>query len=269
MTERGGRTSHAAIVSRELGIPAVVGAERRDGDARGRQTQVTVSCAEGETGHVLRGERAVHGQEIDPAKTRAARGRRSCSTSATPSRRFKLVAACPATASASRGWSSSSRAGSACTRWRSRATRRSRRSTQREVDRDHRRLRGQDGVLRRPALAQGIGTIAAAFCPRPVILRFSDFKTNEYARLVGGAASSRARRTRCSAGAARAATTTRLQGGLPARGRGGQARARRVRPHEPEADDPVLPDAARRASACSRRCARAGSCAASTGSRST
>ena len=43
------------------------------------------------------------------------------------------------------------------------------------------------GESLKPLLAQGVGTIAAAFHPRPVILRFSDFKTNEYAKLVGGA----------------------------------------------------------------------------------
>ena len=45
-------------------------------------------------------------------------------------------------------------------------------------------------------LAEGIGTIAAAFYPRPVIVRLSDFKSNEYAALMGGRASSRTRRTR-------------------------------------------------------------------------
>ena len=45
-------------------------------------------------------------------------------------------------------------------------------------------------------LAQGIATIAAAFYPKAVIVRLSDFKTNEYARLAGGAGSSRPRRTR-------------------------------------------------------------------------
>ena len=45
-------------------------------------------------------------------------------------------------------------------------------------------------------LAEGVGMIAAAFYPRPVIVRLSDFKTNEYASLLGGAGSSRTRRTR-------------------------------------------------------------------------
>ncbi len=58
VTNRGGRTCHAAIVSRELGLPAIVGADNatdvlRDGQA------VTVSCAEGDTGHRLRGQAAV------------------------------------------------------------------------------------------------------------------------------------------------------------------------------------------------------------------
>ena len=48
-------------------------------------------------------------------------------------------------------------------------------------------------------LSEGVGTIAAAFYPRPVIVRLSDFKTNEYASLIGGRDSSQSRQTRCSA----------------------------------------------------------------------
>ncbi len=89
-------------------------------------------------------------------------------------------------ASASPGWNSSSLAGSACTRWRSFATTRFRRAcADRSIERQAARPieRAEYFVDR---LSQGIATIAAAFYPRPVIFRFSDFKTNEYAKLVGG-----------------------------------------------------------------------------------
>ena len=58
-----------------------------------------------------------------------------------------------------------------------------------------------DATLRRPGgffverLAEGIGMLAAAFYPKPVIIRMSDFKTNEYAGLIGGAGSSRRKKT--------------------------------------------------------------------------
>ena len=61
-------------------------------------------------------------------------------------------------------------------------------------------------------LCEGIATIAAAFAPEPVIVRLSDFKSNEYANLIGGRATSRTRRTRCSASAAPRATSTRRSG---------------------------------------------------------
>ena len=65
------------------------------------------------------------------------------------------------------------------------------------------------GRYERPAdffiekLSEGVGTIAAAFYPKPVIIRLSDFKTNEYAKLIGGAAFEPREETRCSASAAR------------------------------------------------------------------
>ena len=61
-------------------------------------------------------------------------------------------------------------------------------------------------------LAQGVAMIAAAFYPKDVIVRLSDFKTNEYANLIGGRRYEPPRRTRCSASAAPRATTTRAIG---------------------------------------------------------
>ena len=91
-------------------------------------------------------------------------------------------------------------------------------------------------------LAQGIGTIAAAFYPRPVILRFSDFKTNEYARLVGGSRSSR--------GGESDARMARREPVLPPSTRRDSCSSvrpstctRGIRSHQREAHDPVLSDA--------------------------
>jgi pyruvate,water dikinase len=56
-------------------------------------------------------------------------------------------------------------------------------------------------------LAEGVATIAAAFWPKPVIVRLSDFKSNEYRKLIGGSATSRKKKTRCWASAAPRATS--------------------------------------------------------------
>ena len=220
VTERGGRTSHAAIVARELGIPAIVGANSAMA-MLATATRITVSCAEGEIGKVFLGDVPFTTEEVDPAKHRPPED-------ADPAQRRQPRASLQAARLPSDGvglarmeFIFASWVGVhplALTRYASLAPGAAGGRS------NHRRLRGQDALLRRPALAKGLRTIAAAFWPRPVILRFSDFKTNEYAKLVGGAGFEPAKRTRCSAGAARAGTTTQLQGGLPPRGRRGQAR---------------------------------------------
>ncbi|MGO8997710.1 MAG: phosphoenolpyruvate synthase [Polyangiaceae bacterium] len=182
ITDRGGRTSHAAIVARELGVPAIVGTN----DATSKLTdgaEVTLSCAEGETGRVYPGVLPFDVEEIDPATLarprtqillNAGNPEHALRLSLLPSdgvglARMEFVFA---------GWVGVHPL--ALTRYATLAA-----SVQRQVDAitvgypD----KTQFFVDR---LAQGIGTIAAAFHPRPVILRFSDFKTNEYARLVGG-----------------------------------------------------------------------------------
>lgn len=184
VTDRGGRTSHAAIVARELGVPAVVGA----GDATARIADgetITLSCAEGETGRVYEGTVAFDVQEIDPGSIERPRTRillnvgdpeRAIRASLLPSdgvglARMEFVFA---------GWVGVHPL--ALTRYASLPD-----DVKRQVD------ARTAGYADKPRyfvdrLAEGIGTIAAAFHPRPVILRFSDFKTNEYAKLVGGAA---------------------------------------------------------------------------------
>ena len=185
VTDRGGRTCHAAIVSRELGIPAVVGTEHGT-EVLTEGSEVTVSCAEGETGFVYRDRLrfAVEHQTVPPP---GALRTRILVNVANPQEAFRLAAlpcdgvglareefiishavrvhpmalvapeqvADPADRAAiarlTAGWSD---------------------PRQYFVDK----------------LAEGIGTIAAAFWPREVIVRLSDFKTNEYAHLLGGAA---------------------------------------------------------------------------------
>ena len=186
VTNRGGRTCHAAIVARELGVPAVVGtgeatatlADRRDGHRvlrRGRRRAG------------LRGRHSLRGLEHRPQRPAAGRRPRSWSIWAIPTWPSGRPC-CPAPASAWRGWSSSSRSISASIPWRWPSPPRSRRRRPGAAI-----ARADPGLSPQPAdffverLSEGVGTIAAAFYPRPVIVRLSDFKTNEYAGLIGGA----------------------------------------------------------------------------------
>jgi pyruvate,water dikinase len=183
VTERGGRTSHAAIVARELGVPAVVGATGAMATlAEG--TDVTLSCAEGETGRIYRGTVPFDVQELDPETLARPRTQillnvgnpeRAMKESLLPSggvglARMEFVFA---------SWVGVHPL--ALTRFATLPA-----ATRREVDAKTAGYADKTGYFV-DRLAQGIGTIAAAFHPRPVILRFSDFKTNEYARLAGGA----------------------------------------------------------------------------------
>ena len=183
VTERGGRTSHAAIVARELGLPALVGASGAlaaiESDA-----PVTVSCAEGEVGVVYAGALPFHVEDVDPSTIARTRTKIMLNVG-NPERAMKLATLPGDGVGLARmefvfaGWVGVHPL--AITRYGTLSS-----ELQREVDRAT-----QDAADRIEffvdRLSQGIATIAAAFHPRPVIVRFSDFKTNEYANLVGGA----------------------------------------------------------------------------------
>ncbi len=183
VTQRGGRTSHAAIVARELGIPAIVGCgEPATGLPFG--TDATVSCAEGAVGRVYRGRLEWETDEIDfatlpPIRTEimvnigdpsSAYTHASLPTAGIGLARMEFVFASHVRVHPL-----------ALTRYDTLDP-----VTRRAVDDV---ITGYDEPTEYlvDTLARGIGTLAAAFWPRPVIARFSDFKTNEYAGLVGGA----------------------------------------------------------------------------------
>lgn len=183
VTNRGGRTCHAAIVARELGIPAVVGC----GEATQRvpdEQEVTVSCAEGDEGHVFRGH-IPYRVEQQPLREGATTRTKLYLNVARPEQAFEL-ALLPAD-------------GVGLARLEFIIMRHIQAHPNallhpERVDEDTRRqiealLRGyQDGAdYFIHKLAEGVAQIAAAFWPRPVIVRFSDFKSNEYAALLGGA----------------------------------------------------------------------------------
>ena len=204
VTERGGRTSHAAIVARELGIPAVVGVAGAR-DLLGQGNEVTVSCAEGSVGHVYAGRLDYEVERVDIGELPTTRTEVLVNLG-DPALAYQ-TALLPA-------------AGVGLARmefvFASHVGIHPMALLQPEVldPATRQEIAAITAGYERPGdflvdrVALGVGTLGAAFWPRPVIVRFSDFKTNEYAGLLGGRPSSRSRRTRCSAGGAPAATTT-------------------------------------------------------------
>ncbi|CAB1127564.1 phosphoenolpyruvate synthase [Candidatus Hydrogenisulfobacillus filiaventi] len=183
ITERGGRTSHAAIVTRELGIPAVVGVKDATRLLSDGQT-VTVSCAEGEMGRIYQGALRFKVDTVDPGSLPPTRTQVMLNV-ANPEQAFGL-ALLPGDGVGL------ARMEFIFAEWVGihplallHPDRLSPREQRQLAARIHGYPDGHAYFVDR--LSQGIAVLAAAFYPRPVILRFSDFKTNEYATLLGGA----------------------------------------------------------------------------------
>jgi pyruvate,water dikinase len=183
VTNRGGRTCHAAIVARELGIPAVVGAERAT-SALSEGQVVTVSCAEGDTGMVYDGAVPFRVERVDLSLLPRPLTRIMVNLG-NPDQAFQ-TARLPVDGVGLARMEfiiiESIKAHPMALIHPDRV--------EDAAERDHiaRLIRhypdGAAYFVER--LSEGIGTIAAAFHPRPVIVRLSDFKTNEYASLIGG-----------------------------------------------------------------------------------
>jgi pyruvate,water dikinase len=182
VTNRGGRTCHAAIIARELGIPAVVGCgdatkKIKDGQA------VTVSCAEGDTGFIYEGKLEFQRREISLAKMPEVPLKIMMNVG-TPERAFDFAALPHKGVGLARLEFIINRMigvhPKALINYGTQPA-----DVKREIDS---RMAGyKDPVsFYVERLAEGIATIAAAFAPEPVIVRTSDFKSNEYANLVGG-----------------------------------------------------------------------------------
>ncbi|HEY2151803.1 MAG TPA: phosphoenolpyruvate synthase [Vicinamibacterales bacterium] len=183
VTDKGGRTAHAAIVSREFGLPCIVGTEvatqtLRDGD------EVTVCCAEGAEGHVYAGRLPFAIDRVDSGtvpKTRTS----VMLIVGDPSRAFDLSRIPNAGVGLARAeFIITNHIGihpMALVRYPA--------LKDPQVVKAIAGRIGSEGAreffVRR--LSEGIARIAAAFYPKPVIVRTSDFKTNEYAQLLGGA----------------------------------------------------------------------------------
>ena len=185
VTNRGGRTCHAAIVSRELGVPAIVGTERGTELLRDGQ-RVTVSCAEGDTGFIYEGElpfevQRVNLKDVGRPRTKVmmnvANPEEAFSLSFIPNdgvglarEEFIITSYIKIHPLALVGFDQLEDA-----------------AAKSEI------AKLTSGYTDKPQffvdkLAQGVAMIAAAFYPKDVILRLSDFKTNEYANLIGGRA---------------------------------------------------------------------------------
>ena len=182
VTNRGGRTCHAAIVARELGIPAVVGTG--DGThALHTGQEVTISCVEGDVGYIYEGKLPYRVDRIDVTKL------------GTPKTHVMLIVGDPEQAF---NFSALPNAGVGLARLEFIINNSIRVHPHALLNYDsvdsHLKKEIDHIIAGYPSprdfyierLAEGVGTIAAAFYPKPVIVRMSDFKSNEYAALVGG-----------------------------------------------------------------------------------
>ncbi len=185
VTDRGGRTCHAAIVSREMGLPCVVGTATATETLKDGQV-VTVSCADGDIGRVYDGAMPFEREEIDPGTLPTPRVPLMLNL-ADPGRAFSLCQL----PSAGVGLM---RIEFLVSNWigvHPMALVHPERVSDPAVRAEIRRRAAAHPSLPEffiDRLASGVAQIGAAFHPRPVIVRFSDFKTNEYAGLLGGAA---------------------------------------------------------------------------------
>jgi pyruvate, water dikinase len=185
ITDHGGRTSHAAIVSRELGLPAVVGTGNATHILHDEQ-QVTVSCAEGDEGFVYEGTAEYETRELDIGDI--------------PATRTKVMLNLANPAAAFRWWRMPAD-GVGLARMEFVVNNHIKVhpmalvnfATLQDHEAKHRITELTRGYEEKTEyfvdrLSRGLARIAAAYFPKPVILRMSDFKTNEYANLIGGAA---------------------------------------------------------------------------------
>lgn len=185
VTDHGGRTSHAAIVSRELGLPAIVGTGTATTALRDGQ-EITVCCAEGDIGTVYDGRIDFTVQNLDITSIPATRTHvlLNVANPAAAFRWWRLPADGVGLARIEFIISHDIKAHPlALLRPAQVASRRERAALARLT---HGWPSPQEYFVAK--LESGIARIAAAHYPRPVIVRTSDFKTNEYARLLGGAA---------------------------------------------------------------------------------
>jgi pyruvate,water dikinase len=185
VTDKGGRTCHAAIVARELGVPAVVGATGAS-RALASGAVVTVSCAHGEEGRVYAGAIAAETERVDLDAIARPKTKIKLNLG-DPGEAFRVAVAVPndGVGLMREEFVISSFIGihpRALLAWPDLPPAIAAEVAARTVGYDDKRAFFVD------RLSLGIGAITAAFWPNEVLVRLSDFKTNEYAGLLGGAA---------------------------------------------------------------------------------
>ncbi len=182
VTDKGGRTCHAAIVSRELGIPCIVGTESGSKILKTGQS-VTASCAGGEDGFVYKGELEFEARKINVGKLKKTgvdimmnigEPDLAFSHSFIPNKgvglarlEFIINNTIKAHPLALINFSKQDA------------------KTKKEIEKISKGYKDKKEFFV-DKLAEGVGRISAAFYPKPVIVRLSDFKSNEYANLIGG-----------------------------------------------------------------------------------
>ena len=184
VTDHGGRTSHAAIVSRELGLPAIVGTGNATQLLHDQQ-DVTVSCAEGDRGFVYEGFAEYETEELaiaDIPKTRT-QVMLNLANPAAAFRWWRIPADGVGLARMEFVVSNHIKIHPMALVHYDKLTDEAVKRTIAELTEGYRE-KSEYFVDR---LARGLARIAAAYYPKPVIVRMSDFKTNEYANLIGGA----------------------------------------------------------------------------------
>lgn len=183
VTNKGGRTSHAAIVARELGVPAIVGCGNATGKIKDGEV-VTLSCAQGKMGYVYKGKLPFKTREIDFSNIK------------TPKTEVKLILADPENAFRLSFYPNS---GVGLLRMEFIITHSVKVHPMALLKFDNVKHPEDINAINELTqnykdkkeyfidhLSQGIAMIAASFYPKEVIVRLSDFKTNEYANLIGG-----------------------------------------------------------------------------------
>ena len=197
VTDEGGRTSHAAIVSRELGIPCVVGTENASKILKDGQ-DITVDCASGETGLVYAGKLSFDVKEYELAKIPETKTKvminigspeEAFKTHFLPAKgvglgrlEFIIASHIKIHPNALINFQSLK---SGLSEIKDKNKKISLQNTLSEIEK-HTLGYEDKSEYYVERLSQGVAKIAAAFYPNDVIIRFSDFKTNEYSKLLGG-----------------------------------------------------------------------------------
>jgi pyruvate, water dikinase len=184
VTNKGGRTSHASIVARELGVPAIVGCGTATENINDGEI-ITVSCCEGKTGFVYKGKLDFKETAFDFSHTQLPESTSAMMILGDPEKAFKLSFYPNDGVGLLRMEFIITHAVQVHPMALVKFNELKDEAVKREIEKLTHHYPDKEKYFV-DKLSQGIATIAAAFYPKDVIMRMSDFKTNEYANLIGG-----------------------------------------------------------------------------------